>query len=100
MAKTTYKRIEAAAKFVQIVEFLHQQTGPVSAGRIAEEVGLPLGTVQCHLATALDAKWLRQVGGEYESGPRISGMYAAYVMGLEVKRDGLTRELETLKIED
>lgn len=93
----SYTQIASDHKLIDIVEYLHQQTAPVTAAEIARALSLAHGTVMSHLATLLDRKWLRLDGDRYESGPRIAGMYAAYRAGLEHRIDHLQRELQSLE---
>lgn len=95
--KSSYARIAALDKAIDIIEYLHQQGGPVTAAEIARSLGIPQGTVMCHLATLLDRKWLRMTGDCYEPGVRLAGMYSAYKMGIENKISALSRELTSLE---
>jgi len=96
--KKTYTPVQSNYKFMDIVEFLHQQTGPVSGTAIAKALDLPHGTVMSHLQTAIERKWVRQVGEVYEAGPRLSGMYAAYLQGLKDKKVSIEREITKLEV--
>ena len=96
--KKTYTPVQSNYKFMDIVEFLHQQTGPVSGTAIAKALDLPHGTGMSHLQTAIERKWVRQVGEVYEAGPRLSGMYAAYLQGLKDKKVSIEREITKLEV--
>jgi DNA-binding IclR family transcriptional regulator len=95
--KKTYHPVQSNYKFIDIIEFLHQQTGPVSGSQIARALDIPHGTVMCHLQTAIERRWVRQVGEVYESGPRISGLYAGYLQGLKDRKATIDREISTLE---
>lgn len=97
MAKTTDKRIGAAEKIIDLMEFLFAQPEPLTLPEIASGLGEPSGTVRCYLFTALDRKWVKQVGNCFEPGSRIPGMYAAYKMGIEHKINTLQRDLTALE---
>jgi DNA-binding IclR family transcriptional regulator len=94
----TYNPVQSNYKFIDIIEFLHQQMGPVSGSSIAKALDLPHGTVMSHLQTAVERKWVRMVGDLYEAGPRISGMYAAYLQGLKDRKTSIEREITTLEV--
>lgn len=97
MAKKTYNPVQSNYKFIDIIEFLHQQVTPVSGAQIARALDIPHGTVMSQLQPAIERKWVRSVGELYEAGPRISGMYAAYLQGLKDKRSSIDRELRDLE---
>jgi DNA-binding IclR family transcriptional regulator len=98
MAKKSYHPVQSDYKFIDIIEFLHQQVAPVSGSQIARALDMSHGTVMTHLTPALERKWVRQVGEVYEAGPRISGMYAAYLQGLKDKKAGIEREINKLEV--
>ena len=93
----SYSRIQSDMKLIEIVEYLLQQTEPKSGADIARALGMPHGTVMSHLASLLDAKWVKPAGAAYEPGLRLMGMYSAYKLGLVGKIDALQRELNTLE---
>ncbi|MDZ4185770.1 MAG: helix-turn-helix domain-containing protein [Desulfuromonadales bacterium] len=67
MAKeSSYKRIEAIKVTVSILRMLADQRQPVSCREVARAVGIPEGTVQCHLATLEDEHLVRSIGGSWE----------------------------------
>ncbi|MEN6316624.1 MAG: hypothetical protein ABFD25_20505 [Clostridiaceae bacterium] len=98
--KKSYTHVQSDYKFMDIIEYLHQQTGPVSGAQIARALNIPHGTVMSHLQPAIARKWVQQVGddGFYEAGGRISGMYAAYLQGLKEKRTDIDREIHNLEV--
>jgi DNA-binding IclR family transcriptional regulator len=95
--KKTYNPVQSNYKLIDIIEFLHQQIVPASGAQIARALDIPHGTVMSHLQPLIERKWVRQVGELYEAGPRISGMYAAYLQGLKDKRSSIDREIRTLE---
>lgn len=97
MAAKTYNPVQSDYKFIDIVEFLHQQNGPVSGAQIARALDIPHATVMSHLTVALDRKWARVNNDMYEPGIRLAGMYSAYKMGLVGKIDVLHAELKQLE---
>ncbi len=97
MAAKTYNPVQSNYKFIDLIEHIHQQTGPVTATQISRALGLPHATVMSHLVTAVERKWVKQTGDLYEPGLRIVGMYSAYKMGLQSKIDTLQGELKTLE---
>lgn len=96
MAKS-YNPVQSDHKFIDIVEHLLQQTGPVTGSSIARALGIPHGTVMSHLVVALERKWVRQTGELYEPGLRLMGMYSAYKMGTIGQRDALDRKIALLE---
>jgi DNA-binding IclR family transcriptional regulator len=98
MAAKTYNPVQSDHKLIDIVEYLHQQTGPVGASGIALALGLPHATVMSHMIVLLERKWVRMNGPLYESGSRISGMYAVYLQGLKDKRTDIDREIRQLEV--
>jgi DNA-binding IclR family transcriptional regulator len=57
--KKTYNAVQSNYKFIDIMEFLHQQTGPVSGTQIAKALDIPHGTVMSHLQPAIERRWVR-----------------------------------------
>lgn len=96
--KKTYNPVQSNYKFIDIIEFLHQQMGPVSGSAIAKALDMPHGTVMSHLQPAIERKWVRVVGELFEAGPRVSGLYAAYLQGLKDKRTSIEREITKLEV--
>jgi len=96
--KKTYTPVQSNYKFIDIIEFLHQQTGPVSGTAIGKALDLPHGTVMSHLQTAIERRWVRQVGELFEAGPRISGLYAAYLQGLKDRKVSIEKEISLLEV--
>jgi DNA-binding IclR family transcriptional regulator len=98
MSGKSYNPVMSDHKFIDIVEFLHQQSAPVSAASISRALGLPHATVMSHMTVALERKWVRMNGEAYESGSRISGMYAVYLQGLKEKSVDINREIQQLEV--
>ena len=97
MAAKSYNRVASDMKLIEIVEYLLQQTEPKSGSDIGRALGMPHGTVMSHLASLLDAKWVKQTGAAYEPGLRLMGMYSAYKLGVVGQRDALDRKLALLE---
>lgn len=97
MSGKSYSPVQSDYKLIDIVEFLHQQTGPVTGAAIARALELPHATVMSHLVVLLDRKWVRQNGELYEPGIRLAGMYSAYKLGLQTRIETLQDELTTLE---
>ncbi|HPL64828.1 MAG TPA: helix-turn-helix domain-containing protein [Syntrophales bacterium] len=93
----SYTRIQSDMKLIEIVEYLLTQLDPQSGADIARALGMPHATVMSHLASLIDAKWVVPAGGNYEPGPRLMGMYSAYKLGLQGKRDKIQSELDALE---
>lgn len=97
MAAKSYNPVQSDHKFIDIIEYLLQQTGPVSGAQIAKALDMPYGTVMSHMMPALDRKWIKAAGELYEPGLRLMGMYSAYKMGLVNQRDELDKKLDQLE---
>lgn len=89
---STYKRIEAVSKTLEIIDFLAHQKEPASGLMVAKAVGLQPGTVMCHLATLEDHGIVQQVGGMYWLGMKLAVYWAR-------KRSILESEIEKKKLE-
>lgn len=97
MADKSYKPVQSNHKFIDIIEYLLQQTAPVTGTQIANALGMPLGTVMSQLMPAVERKWIKETNELYEPGLRLMGMYSAYKMGLVTKIDSLRRDLDILE---
>lgn len=93
----SYTRIQSDMKLIEIVEYLHTQIEPQAGMDIARALSMPYGTVMSHLASLIDAKWVRPAGGNYEPGPRLMGMYSAYKLGMQAKLEKIQTELNHLE---
>ena len=92
----SYRKIEAVTKTLEILEFLSTRRDPVSGPDVARAVGLPVGTVMCHLATLEEKNFIRRVGGCIELGMGAATIWARKRSLLEGQRDLINRELQTL----
>lgn len=97
MSGKSYTPVQSDYKFIDIIEHLLQQTGPVTGTQIAKALGLPHPTVMSHLVVAVDRKWVKTSGDLYEPGLRLMGMYSAYKMGLIGQRDDLDKKIALLE---
>lgn len=98
MSAKSYNPVQSDYKFIDIIEYMLQQTGPVSGTQIAKALGIPHPTVMSHMVVALDRKWIKHATGElYEPGLRLMGMYSAYKVGLANRIDTLQSELNKLE---
>ena len=96
--KKSYHPVLSDKKYMDILEFLCTLTGPASAGEIGRALGMDVNTVMNHIQSGVDYKWIRPVGTLYEPGPRMAGMYAAYLQGLKDKRAEIDREITKLEV--
>lgn len=98
MAVKTYNPVQSNYKFIDILEYILQQTTPVSGAQIARALDIPHGTVMSQLQPAVERKWVKLGTGEqFEPGLRLMGMYSAFKMGLISQRDELDRKIELLE---
>jgi DNA-binding IclR family transcriptional regulator len=97
MAAKTYNPVQSNYKFIDIIEYILQQTAPVSGTQIAKALDMAHGTVMSHLQPMVERKWVKLVGEQFEPGLRLMGMYSAYKMGLIDQRDALDKKIELLE---
>jgi DNA-binding IclR family transcriptional regulator len=97
MAAKTYNPVQSNYKFIDILEYILQQTAPVSGAQVARALDMPHATVMSQLQPAVERKWVKVTNELFEPGLRLMGMYSAYKMGLVNKIDTLKRELNTLE---
>lgn len=93
----SYRKIEAVTKALEILEYLATQREPISGPDIARAVGLPVGTVMCHLATLEDKNFIRRVGGYIELGMGAAAIWAKKKALLEGRRDMISRDIRILE---
>lgn len=97
MAPSSYRRIDAVTKALEILEFLATQKEPVTGPDVARAVGLQTGTVMCHLITLQDKNFVRQVGGGFQLGMGAATIWARFKSNLEGQRDRISRDIQTLE---
>ncbi len=97
MAASSYRRIEAVIKALEVLEFLATQKEPATGPDIAKAVQLPTATVMCHLITLQDKNYVRQVGGGFELGMGAATIWARKKALLEGQRDRIERDIQTLE---
>jgi len=95
---TTYKRIEAVKKTTEIIDFLASVKEVATGAQIAQAVGLPAGTVMCHLSTLEEAGYVTGIGGGYKLGMKLALHWARVKSNLEGQRDRINRDLELISI--
>lgn len=78
MAKSTYKRIAAVEKTLEILDYLAHRKEPATGVDIANATNLNSNTVMCHLATLEDHGFVQQVGGDYDGAYRLGMKLAIY----------------------
>jgi len=98
MSKKSYHPVQSDFKYMDILEFLFSQISPVSAGEIGRALGMDVNTAMNHIQAGVDYKWIRSVGTLYEPGPRMAGLYAAYLQGLKDRKAAIDREISTLEV--
>ena len=97
MATSTYRRIDAVSKAMELLEFLATQKEPVTGPDIARAVQLPTATVMCHLVTMQDKNFVRQVGGGFELGMGAANLWARKKSLMEGQRDRLNYDIQKLE---
>jgi DNA-binding IclR family transcriptional regulator len=93
---TTYKRIETVRKAIEILKYLSKEKEPAQAKNIAQAVGLPVGTLMCHLATLEDAGYVRTLGDRFDLGFEIALAWARKKATLEGEKTKIEGQLESL----
>jgi DNA-binding IclR family transcriptional regulator len=83
MTEKTYKRIEAVRKAGEILKHLGQMKEPATGQGISAAVGLPTGTVMCHLATLEDLGFVQQIGDRWRIGTGLALIWARVKSNLE-----------------
>lgn len=73
---SSYNRIAAVTKALQILRFLADQKKPVSGKEVASAMGMAHGTVMCHLATMEDERFVRKAGEHFELGQEAGLLWA------------------------
>ncbi|GFO61186.1 hypothetical protein GMST_35110 [Geomonas silvestris] len=96
--KTTYRRIEAVSKAIQILEFLATQKELATGPEIGRAVDIALGTVMCHLVTLEEAGFVQQVGGAYRLGMKLAIFWARVKSNLEGEIARKRQDLESISI--
>mgnify|MGYP006307644629 CR=1 FL=1 len=96
MAGKSYRRIAALAVTEQILKYLSEQRGAVSASEIAQALNIQYGTVMCHLATIEEFGWVRKAGEHWELGLGLSLYWARSKSQLEGQLARINSDLEAL----
>lgn len=95
---TTYKRIEAVAKALQIIDYLAGVKDVATGPQIAQAIGMSVGTVMCHLATLEDGGIVTMIGGGYRLGMKLAVYWARVKSNLEAGITRQQRDLESISI--
>jgi DNA-binding IclR family transcriptional regulator len=94
--KQSYKTIEAVRKTCEILIYLGNQKEPSTGLAVAAAVGLPAGTVMCHLVTLQEKGFVQQVGGAWQLGMALALLWARKKAELEGARDRIINDLERI----
>ena len=94
----TYQRINAVKVTVTILRYLAEQKQPVSGQDIAAAIGVPHGTVMCHLATLEDERLVRSVGGVWELDMGLALFWARKKSQLHGQIERATADLSQLGV--
>jgi DNA-binding IclR family transcriptional regulator len=95
----SYRKIEAVTKTLEILEYLASQKEPVSGPDVARAVGLPVGTVMCHLATLEEKNFVQRISDRFKLGMMMAILWARVKSNLETQRDRIDRDLESISIQ-
>lgn len=98
MATSSYRRIEADNKVCEILKFLGNQKTAVTGPDVAQAVGLPTGTVMCHLVTLADHGFVQQVGDGWLIGMGLALIWARVKSNMETNIERQKRDLESISI--
>ena len=94
---SSYNRITAVKVAVAILRHLADQRQPISGQDVAKSVGIPHGTVMCHLATLEDEHLVRSVGGAWELDMGLALFWARKKSQLQGQIARATGELNQLE---
>lgn len=94
----SYRRIESLTKGLEILEYLAEQKEPVSGPDIARAVGLPVGTVMCHVITLEEKNHVQRIGDRFRLGMMMAILWARVKSNLETQRERIDQELESISI--
>ncbi|MBI2354251.1 MAG: helix-turn-helix domain-containing protein [Deltaproteobacteria bacterium] len=94
----SYRRIESVTKTLEILEYLAAQKEPVSGPDIARAVGLPVGTIMCHVMTLEERNFIQRIGDRFRLGMMMAILWARVKSSLETQRDRIDRDLESISI--
>lgn len=97
---TTYRRVHAVKKSLEIMAFLGDQKTPVSGDKIAEQIGMNYATTMCHLATLMDFDFVKQEGDGYALGMMLAVFWSRKKAQLEAQRDLINCRLKELEVSD
>lgn len=92
----TYRRIGAVKTAAAVLKCLARQKGPVPASQVAAELGLPAGTVACHLASLEDEGLTRAIGDRWELAIGMALFWASYTGRARAQVERLSAELHDL----
>ena len=97
MAETTYKRIAALSKGIEVLLAV-SKSGPISVTDLAANVGMPKGTVMCHLHTLADTGLVEIYGDVAKLGMRAAELWAKRKSNLEGERGRIEAELREIEL--
>jgi DNA-binding IclR family transcriptional regulator len=97
MPETTYKRIAALAKGIEVLLAV-SKSGPVSASSLAAVLDMPKGTVMCHLHTLADTGLVEICGDVAKLGMRAAELWAKRKSALEGERGRIDAELREIDL--
>lgn len=98
----SYKRIEAVRKAGEILKFLGNEKEAVSSPKIAQAVGLPIGTAMCHLITLEELGFVVSIGdpstgsGGWRIGMGLALIWARVKSNQEAERERIDKNIELL----
>jgi DNA-binding IclR family transcriptional regulator len=91
-----YKRIAAIKTTFEILEYLADRSGPVSAKEIGIALRLPYGTVMSHIATLSDGCYISQAGDGIRIGTRMSLFWLKVKAASEARKSTIEQALALL----
>ena len=96
MNLTSYKRSGSGATTLRVLKHLGKQREPVTGKQVADGMGLPYGTVMCHLATIYDEGLINAVGESFELGMGMALFYSHRKARNETELARIEREMDLL----
>ena len=95
---TSYKRIGAIKKGIEVLSFLARQEKPVSAQLVAETLDMPYATAMCYLATLEDGGLVCLEGEDWCLGLGMAMFWSKYKRRLERQRYDIDQDMKRIEI--
>jgi len=95
---TSYKRIGALKRGIEILGFLSRQERPVSAQLVAETLEMPYATTMCYLSTLEDDGLVSLEGDDWHLGMGMAVFWSKYKRRLERQRYDIEQDIKHIEL--